>query len=290
MLNIVEANDNITSKGSQFIKESDTVIDVSHYYRQFATRFSTYLENCIDVNGVKTSTHKQIFLEILILLINRDDLYIGCDQVTDILDFHIAEDQQVDTYYDFSALHDYDNNIHELFKTITKDFMNYKAIDYIATSDDKVSIVLNLKTEKEAHDDKRIFIDLPPEIEMILNMYSIDVKNINTFLFISALIDLALDISRATGDINIDTELDNILLTKKMMAGDDTSISFNSIYFSDLDKTSFKNGINKFVDIILEKYVLFEYADNIIVESILNSKVILISRSNNAKVGKTGKR
>lgn len=75
-----------------------------------------------------------------------------------------------------------------------------------------------------------------------------------------------------------------------MMAGDDTSISFNSIYFSDLDKTSFKNGINKFVDIILEKYVLFEYADNIIVESILNSKVILISRSNNAKVGKTGKR
>ena len=286
MLNIVEANDNITSKGSQFIKESDTVVDVSHYYRQFATRLSAYLEYCIDVNGVKTSTYKQIFLEILMLLINRDDLNIGCDQVTDILDYHIAEDQNIDTYYDFSGLHDYDNNINELFITITKDFANYKAIDYIATSDDKVSIVLNLKLEKEAKDDKRVFIEFPPEIEMILNMYSIDTKNINTFLFISSLIDLALNISRATGDIDIDVELENILLTKKMMAGDDTNISFNSIYFSDLDKESFKNGINKFVDIILEKYVLFEYANNIIVESILNGKIILISRSNNGKIRK----
>lgn len=286
MLNIVEANDNITSKGSQFIKESDTVVDVSHFYRQFATKLSTYLEYCIDVNGVKTSTYKQIFLEILMLLINRDDLNIGCDQVTDILDYHIAEDQNIDTYYDFSGLHDYDNNINELFITITKDFANYKAIDYIATSDDKVSIVLNLKLEKEAKDDKRVFIEFPPEIEMILNMYSIDTKNINTFLFISSLIDLALNISRATGDIDIDVELENILLTKKMMAGDDTNISFNSIYFSDLDKESFKNGINKFVDIILEKYVLFEYANNIIVESILNGKIILISRSNNGKIRK----
>ena len=286
MLNIVEANDNITSKGSQFIKESDTVVDVSHYYRQFATKLSTYLEYCIDVNGVKTSTYKQIFLEILMLLINRDDLNIGCDQVTDILDYHIAEDQNIDTYYDFSGLHDYDNNINELFITITRDFANYKAIDYIATSDDKVSIVLNLKLEKEAKDDKRVFIEFPPEIEMILNMYSIDTKNINTFLFISSLIDLALNISRATGDIDIDVELENILLTKKMMAGDDTNISFNSIYFSDLDKESFKNGINKFVDIILEKYVLFEYANNIIVESILNGKIILISRSNNGKIRK----
>ncbi len=286
MLNIVEANDNITSKGSQFIKESDTVVDVSHFYRQFATKLSVYLEYCIDVNGVKTSTYKQIFLEILMLLINRDDLNIGCDQVTDILDYHIAEDQNIDTYYDFSGLHDYDNNINELFITITKDFANYKAIDYIATSDDKVSIVLNLKLEKEAKDDKRVFIEFPPEIEMILNMYSIDTKNINTFLFISSLIDLALNISRATGDIDIDVELENILLTKKMMAGDDTNISFNSIYFSDLDKESFKNGINKFVDIILEKYVLFEYANNIIVESILNGKIILISRSNNGKIRK----
>lgn len=286
MLNIVEANDNITSKGSQFIKESDTVVDVSHYYRQFATKLSAYLEYCIDVNGVKTSTYKQIFLEILMLLINRDDLNIGCDQVTDILDYHIAEDQNIDTYYDFSGLHDYDNNINELFITITRDFANYKAIDYIATSDDKVSIVLNLKLEKEAKDDKRVFIEFPPEIEMILNMYSIDTKNINTFLFISSLIDLALNISRATGDIDIDIELENILLTKKMMAGDDTNISFNSIYFSDLDKESFKNGINKFVDIILEKYVLFEYANNIIVESILNGKIILISRSNNGKIRK----
>ena len=286
MLSIVEANDNITSKGSQFIKESDTVVDVSHYYRQFATRLSAYLEYCIDVNGVKTSTYKQIFLEILMLLINRDDLNIGCDQVTDILDYHIAEDQNIDTYYDFSGLHDYDNNINELFITITRDFANYKAIDYIATSDDKVSIVLNLKLEKEAKDDKRVFIEFPPEIEMILNMYSIDTKNINTFLFISSLIDLALNISRATGDIDIDVELENILLTKKMMAGDDTNISFNSIYFSDLDKESFKNGINKFVDIILEKYVLFEYANNIIVESILNGKIILISRSNNGKIRK----
>ena len=286
MLNIVEANDNITSKGSQFIKESDTVVDVSHFYRQFATRLSAYLEYCIDVNGVKTSTYKQIFLEILMLLINRDDLNIGCDQVTDILDYHIAEDQNIDTYYDFSGLHDYDNDINELFITITKDFANYKAIDYIATSDDKVSIVLNLKLEKEAKDDKRVFIEFPPEIEMILNMYSIDTKNINTFLFISSLIDLALNISRATGDIDIDVELENILLTKKMMAGDDTNISFNSIYFSDLDKESFKNGINKFVDIILEKYVLFEYANNIIVESILNGKIILISRSNNGKIRK----
>lgn len=286
MLNIVEANDNITSKGSQFIKESDTVVDVSHYYRQFATRLSAYLEYCIDVNGVKTSTYKQIFLEILMLLINRDDLNIGCDQVTDILDYHIAEDQNIDTYYDFSGLHDYDNNINELFITITRDFANYKAIDYIATSDDKVSIVLNLRLEKEAKDDKRVFIEFPPEIEMILNMYSIDTKNINTFLFISSLIDLALNISRATGDIDIDIELENILLTKKMMAGDDTNISFNSIYFSDLDKESFKNGINKFVDIILEKYVLFEYANNIIVESILNGKIILISRSNNGKIRK----
>lgn len=286
MLNIVEANDNITSKGSQFIKESDTVVDVSHYYRQFATRLSAYLEYCIDVNGVKTSTYKQIFLEILMLLINRDDLNIGCDQVTDILDYHIAEDQNIDTYYDFSGLHDYDNNINELFITITRDFANYKAIDYIATSDDKVSIVLNLRLEKEAKDDKRVFIEFPPEIEMILNMYSIDTKNINTFLFISSLIDLALNISRATGDIDIDVELENILLTKKMMAGDDTNISFNSIYFSDLDKESFKNGINKFVDIILEKYVLFEYANNIIVESILNGKIILISRSNNGKIRK----
>lgn len=286
MLSIVEANDNITSKGSQFIKESDTVVDVSHYYRQFATKLSTYLEYCIDVNGVKTSTYKQIFLEILMLLINRDDLNIGCDQVTDILDYHIAEDQNIDTYYDFSGLHDYDNNINELFITITRDFANYKAIDYIATSDDKVSIVLNLKLEKEAKDDKRVFIEFPPEIEMILNMYSIDTKNINTFLFISSLIDLALNISRATGDIDIDVELENILLTKKMMAGDDTNISFNSIYFSDLDKESFKNGINKFVDIILEKYVLFEYANNIIVESILNGKIILISRSNNGKIRK----
>lgn len=286
MLNIVEANDNITSKGSQFIKESDTVVDVSHFYRQFATKLSVYLEYCIDVNGVKTSTYKQIFLEILMLLINRDDLNIGCDQVTDILDYHIAEDQNIDTYYDFSGLHDYDNNINELFITITRDFANYKAIDYIATSDDKVSIVLNLKLEKEAKDDKRVFIEFPPEIEMILNMYSIDTKNINTFLFISSLIDLALNISRATGDIDIDVELENILLTKKMMAGDDTNISFNSIYFSDLDKESFKNGINKFVDIILEKYVLFEYANNIIVESILNGKIILISRSNNGKIRK----
>ncbi len=286
MLNIVEANDNITSKGSQFIKESDTVVDVSHFYRQFATKLSVYLEYCVDVNGVKTSTYKQIFLEILMLLINRDDLNIGCDQVTDILDYHIAEDQNIDTYYDFSGLHDYDNNINELFITITKDFANYKAIDYIATSDDKVSIVLNLKLEKEAKDDKRVFIEFPPEIEMILNMYSIDTKNINTFLFISSLIDLALNISRATGDIDIDVELENILLTKKMMAGDDTNISFNSIYFSDLDKESFKNGINKFVDIILEKYVLFEYANNIIVESILNGKIILISRSNNGKIRK----
>ena len=286
MLNIVEANDNITSKGSQFIKESDTVVDVSHFYRQFATKLSTYLEYCIDVNGVKTSTYKQIFLEILMLLINRDDLNIGCDQVTDILDYHIAEDQNIDTYYDFSGLSDYDNNINELFITITRDFANYKAIDYIATSDDKVSIVLNLKLEKEAKDDKRVFIEFPPEIEMILNMYSIDTKNINTFLFISSLIDLALNISRATGDIDIDVELENILLTKKMMAGDDTNISFNSIYFSDLDKESFKNGINKFVDIILEKYVLFEYANNIIVESILNGKIILISRSNNGKIRK----
>ena len=286
MLNIVEANDNITSKGSQFIKESDTVVDVSHYYRQFATKLSVYLEYCVDVNGVKTSTYKQIFLEILMLLINRDDLNIGCDQVTDILDYHIAEDQNIDTYYDFSGLHDYDNNINELFITITRDFANYKAIDYIATSDDKVSIVLNLKLEKEAKDDKRVFIEFPPEIEMILNMYSIDTKNINTFLFISSLIDLALNISRATGDIDIDVELENILLTKKMMAGDDTNISFNSIYFSDLDKESFKNGINKFVDIILEKYVLFEYANNIIVESILNGKIILISRSNNGKIRK----
>ena len=286
MLNIVEANDNITSKGSQFIKESDTVVDVSHFYRQFATKLSVYLEYCVDVNGVKTSTYKQIFLEILMLLINRDDLNIGCDQVTDILDYHIAEDQNIDTYYDFSGLHDYDNNINELFITITRDFANYKAIDYIATSDDKVSIVLNLKLEKEAKDDKRVFIEFPPEIEMILNMYSIDTKNINTFLFISSLIDLALNISRATGDIDIDVELENILLTKKMMAGDDTNISFNSIYFSDLDKESFKNGINKFVDIILEKYVLFEYANNIIVESILNGKIILISRSNNGKIRK----
>ena len=286
MLSIVEANDNITSKGSQFIKESDTVVDVSHFYRQFATRLSNYLEYSIDVNGVKTSTYKQIFLEILMLLINRDDLNIGCDQVTDILDYHIAEDQNIDTYYDFSGLYDYDNNINELFITITKDFANYKAIDYIATSDDKVSIVLNLKLEKEAKDDKRVFIEFPPEIEMILNMYSIDTKNINTFLFISSLIDLALNISRATGDIDIDVELENILLTKKMMAGDDTNISFNSIYFSDLDKESFKNGINKFVDIILEKYVLFEYANNIIVESILNGKIILISRSNNGKIRK----
>lgn len=286
MLNIVEANDNITSKGSQFIKESDTVVDVSHFYRQFATKLSVYLEYCIDANGVKTSTYKQIFLEILMLLINRDDLNIGCDQVTDILDYHIAEDQNIDTYYNFSGLHDYDNNINELFITITRDFANYKAIDYIATSDDKVSIVLNLKLEKEAKDDKRVFIEFPPEIEMILNMYSIDTKNINTFLFISSLIDLALNISRATGDIDIDVELENILLTKKMMAGDDTNISFNSIYFSDLDKESFKNGINKFVDIILEKYVLFEYANNIIVESILNGKIILISRSNNGKIRK----
>ena len=276
MLTIVNDNQT-TSKKRKFIKVDDNIVHVTNDYKVFKLLYSEYLEKTHNII-LKEVTLKEIFLEVLYVMFEHREWSINNEPIIDIMDVAIAEDLNIDTYFDFQDIMDSNPYINEIFDRIVTTYSNFNMVDYVVNSNNELQIILIHKEVIKPH--LKIYLPLTSELEVMFRLKYVDVKDAFTLLFVSRMIDIALEIiTLEDNSPNLDESILDLITINKLYVKkpDEIDITNTTVKFEYADLNMLKRVIKIFVDRLIIEKIPFKTEDSVI-ETIVNNMIVVIIR------------
>lgn len=276
MLTIVNDNQT-TSKKRKFIKVDDNIVHVTNDYKVFKLLYSEYLEKTHNII-LKEITLKEIFLEVLYAMFEHREWSINNEPIVDIMDVAIAEDLNIDTYFDFQDIMDSNPYINEIFDRIVTTYSNFNMVDYVANSNNELQIILIHKEVIKPH--LKIYLPLTSELEVMFKLKYVDVKDAFTLLFVSRMIDIALEIiTLEDNSPNLDESILDLITINKLYVKkpDEIDMTNTTVKFEYVDLNMLKRVIKIFVDRLIIEKIPFKTEDSVI-ETIVNNMIVVIIR------------
>lgn len=276
MLTIVNDNQT-TSKKRKFIKVDDNIVHVTNDYKVFKLLYSEYLEKTHNII-LKEVTLKEIFLEVLYVMFEHREWSINNEPIIDIMDVAIAEDLNIDTYFDFQDIMDSNPYINEIFDRIVTTYSNFNMVDYVANSNNELQIILIHKEVIKPH--LKIYLPLTSELEVMFKLKYVDVKDAFTLLFVSRMIDIALEIiTLEDNSPNLDESILDLITINKLYVKkpDEIDMTNTTVKFEYSDLNMLKRVIKIFVDRLIIEKIPFKTEDSVI-ETIVNNMIVVIIR------------
>lgn len=276
MLTIVNDNQT-TSKKRKFIKVDDNIVHVTNDYKVFKLLYSEYLEKTHNII-LKEVTLKEIFLEILYTMFEHREWSINNEPIIDIMDVAIAEDLNIDTYFDFQDIMVSNPYINEIFDRIVTTYSNFNMVDYVANSNNELQIILIHKEVIKPH--LKIYLPLTSELEVMFKLKYVDVKDAFTLLFVSRMIDIALEIiTLEDNSPNLDESILDLITINKLYVKkpDEIDMTNTTVKFEYADLNMLKRVIKIFVDRLIIEKIPFKTEDSVI-ETIVNNMIVVIIR------------
>jgi hypothetical protein len=276
MLTIVNDNQT-TSKKRKFIKVDDNIVHVTNDYKVFKLLYSEYLEKTHNII-LKEVTLKEIFLEVLYAMFEHREWSINNEPIIDIMDVAIAEDLNIDTYFDFQDIMDSSPYINEIFDRIVTTYSNFNMVDYVANSNNELQIILIHKEVIKPH--LKIYLPLTSELEVMFKLKYVDVKDAFTLLFVSRMIDIALEIiTLEDNSPNLDESILDLITINKLYVKkpDEIDMTNTTVKFEYADLNMLKRVIKIFVDRLIIEKIPFKTEDSVI-ETIVNNMIVVIIR------------
>lgn len=276
MLTIVNDNQT-TSKKRKFIKVDDNIVHVTNDYKVFKLLYSEYLEKTHNII-LKEVTLKEIFLEILYTMFEHREWSINNEPIIDIMDVAIAEDLNIDTYFDFQDIMVSNPYINEIFDRIVTTYSNFNMVDYVANSNNELQIILIHKEVIKPH--LKIYLPLTSELEVMFRLKYVDVKDAFTLLFVSRMIDIALEIiTLEDNSPNLDESILDLITINKLYVKkpDEIDMTNTTVKFEYVDLNMLKRVIKIFVDRLIIEKIPFKTEDSVI-ETIVNNMIVVIIR------------
>lgn len=276
MLTIVNDNQT-TSKKRKFIKVDDNIVHVTSDYKVFKLLYSEYLEKTHNII-LKEITLKEIFLEVLYVMFEHREWSINNEPIIDIMDVAIAEDLNIDTYFDFQDIMDSNPYINEIFDRIVTTYSNFNMVDYVANSNNELQIILIHKEVIKPH--LKIYLPLTSELEVMFKLKYVDVKDAFTLLFVSRMIDIALEIiTLEDNSPNLDESILDLITINKLYVKkpDEIDMTNTTVKFEYSDLNMLKRVIKIFVDRLIIEKIPFKTEDSVI-ETIVNNMIVVIIR------------
>lgn len=276
MLTIVNDNQT-TSKKRKFIKVDDNIVHVTNDYKLFKLLYSEYLEKTHNII-LKEITLKEIFLEVLYVMFEHREWSINNEPIIDIMDVAIAEDLNIDTYFDFQDIMDSNPYINEIFDRIVTTYSNFNMVDYVANSNNELQIILIHKEVIKPH--LKIYLPLTSELEVMFKLKYVDVKDAFTLLFVSRMIDIALEIiTLEDNSPNLDESILDLITINKLYVKkpDEIDMTNTTVKFEYADLNMLKRVIKIFVDRLIIEKIPFKTEDSVI-ETIVNNMIVVIIR------------
>lgn len=276
MLTIVNDNQT-TSKKRKFIKVDDNIVHVTNDYKVFKLLYSEYLEKTHNII-LKEITLKEIFLEVLYVMFEHREWSINNEPIIDIMDVAIAEDLNIDTYFDFQDIMDSSPYINEIFDRIVTTYSNFNMVDYVANSNNELQIILIHKEVIKPH--LKIYLPLTSELEVMFRLKYVDVKDAFTLLFVSRMIDIALEIiTLEDNSPNLDESILDLITINKLYVKkpDEIDMTNTTVKFEYADLNMLKRVIKIFVDRLIIEKIPFKTEDSVI-ETIVNNMIVVIIR------------
>ena len=276
MLTIVNDNQT-TSKKRKFIKVDDNIVHVTNDYKVFKLLYSEYLEKTHNII-LKEITLKEIFLEVLYAMFEHREWSINNEPIIDIMDVAIAEDLNIDTYFDFQDIMDSNPYINEIFDRIVTTYSNFNMVDYVANSNNELQIILVHKEVIKPH--LKIYLPLTSELEVMFKLKYVDIKDAFTLLFVSRMIDIALEIiTLEDNSPNLDESILDLITINKLYVKkpDEIDMTNTTVKFEYADLNMLKRVIKIFVDRLIIEKIPFKTEDSVI-ETIVNNMIVVIIR------------
>ena len=276
MLTIVNDNQT-TSKKRKFIKVDDNIVHVTNDYKVFKLLYSEYLEKIHNII-LKEVTLKEIFLEVLYVMFEHREWSINNEPIIDIMDVAIAEDLNIDTYFDFQDIMVSNPYINEIFDRIVTTYSNFNMVDYVANSNNELQIILIHKEVIKPH--LKIYLPLTSELEVMFKLKYVDVKDAFTLLFVSRMIDIALEIiTLEDNSPNLDESILDLITINKLYVKkpDEIDMTNTTVKFEYADLNMLKRVIKIFVDRLIIEKIPFKTEDSVI-ETIVNNMIVVIIR------------
>lgn len=276
MLTIVNDNQT-TSKKRKFIKVDDNIVHVTNDYKVFKLLYSEYLEKTHNII-LKEVTLKEIFLEVLYVMFEHREWSINNEPIIDIMDVAIAEDLNIDTYFDFQDIMVSNPYINEIFDRIVTTYSNFNMVDYVANSNNELQIILIHKEVIKPH--LKIYLPLTSELEVMFKLKYVDVKDAFTLLFVSRMIDIALEIiTLEDNSPNLDESILDLITINKLYVKkpDEIDMTNTTVKFEYTDLNMLKRVIKIFVDRLIIEKIPFKTEDSVI-ETIVNNMIVVIIR------------
>lgn len=276
MLTIVNDNQT-TSKKRKFIKVDDNIVHVTNDYKVFKLLYSEYLEKTHNII-LKEITLKEIFLEVLYAMFEHREWSINNEPIVDIMDVAIAEDLNIDTYFDFQDIMVSNPYINEIFDRIVTTYSNFNMVDYVANSNNELQIILIHKEVIKPH--LKIYLPLTSELEVMFRLKYVDVKDAFTLLFVSRMIDIALEIiTLEDNSPNLDESILDLITINKLYVKkpDEIDMTNTTVKFEYVDLNMLKRVIKIFVDRLIIEKIPFKTEDSVI-ETIVNNMIVVIIR------------
>lgn len=276
MLTIVNDNQT-TSKKRKFIKVDDNIVHVTNDYKVFKLLYSEYLEKTHNII-LKEITLKEIFLEVLYAMFEHREWSINNEPIVDIMDVAIAEDLNIDTYFDFQDIMNSSPYINEIFDRIVTTYSNFNMVDYVANSNNELQIILIHKEVIKPH--LKIYLPLTSELEVMFKLKYVDVKDAFTLLFVSRMIDIALEIiTLEDNSPNLDESILDLITINKLYVKkpDEIDMTNTTVKFEYVDLNMLKRVIKIFVDRLIIEKIPFKTEDSVI-ETIVNNMIVVIIR------------
>lgn len=276
MLTIVNDNQT-TSKKRKFIKVDDNIVHVTNDYKVFKLLYSEYLEKTHNII-LKEVTLKEIFLEVLYVMFEHREWSINNEPIIDIMDVAIAEDLNIDTYFDFQDIMVSNPYINEIFDRIVTTYSNFNMVDYVANSNNELQIILIHKEVIKPH--LKIYLPLTSELEVMFKLKYVDVKDAFTLLFVSRMIDIALEIiTLEDNSPNLDESILDLITINKLYVKkpDEIDMTNTTVKFEYSDLNMLKRVIKIFVDRLIIEKIPFKTEDSVI-ETIVNNMIVVIIR------------
>ena len=276
MLTIVNDNQT-TSKKRKFIKVDDNIVHVTNDYKVFKLLYSEYLEKTHNII-LKEITLKEIFLEILYTMFEHREWSINNEPIIDIMDVAIGEDLNIDTYFDFQDIMVSNPYINEIFDRIVTTYSNFNMVDYVANSNNELQIILIHKEVIKPH--LKIYLPLTSELEVMFKLKYVDVKDAFTLLFVSRMIDIALEvITLEDNSPNLDESILDLITINKLYVKkpDEIDMTNTTVKFEYADLNMLKRVIKIFVDRLIIEKIPFKTEDSVI-ETIVNNMIVVIIR------------
>jgi hypothetical protein len=275
---LTRVNDNqTTSKKRKFIKVDDNIVHVTNDYKVFKLLYSEYLEKTHNII-LKEATLKEIFLEVLYVMFEHREWSINNEPIIDIMDVAIAEDLNIDTYFDFQDIMVSNPYINEIFDRIVTTYSNFNMVDYVANSNNELQIILIHKEVIKPH--LKIYLPLTSELEVMFKLKYVDVKDAFTLLFVSRMIDIALEIiTLEDNSPNLDESILDLITINKLYVKkpDEIDMTNTTVKFEYADLNMLKRVIKIFVDRLIIEKIPFKTEDSVI-ETIVNNMIVVIIR------------